>query len=69
MTDLVTDIIDAEIGFDGTEYEDYDFNFDNLVFEGGGNKGLAYVGAIMVSLFHVQFNWLLSGRRYLLNGC
>ena len=28
--------------------KDYDFEFENLVFEGGGNKGLAYCGAIRV---------------------
>lgn len=26
----------------------YDYPFENLVFEGGGNKGVAYVGALMV---------------------
>ena len=26
----------------------YDFPFKNLVFEGGGNKGLAYCGAVRV---------------------
>lgn len=29
--------------------QDYDFPFENLVFEGGGNKGLAYCGAVRVS--------------------
>ena len=29
--------------------EDYDFPFENLVFEGGGMKGLAYCGAVRVS--------------------
>ena len=28
---------------------DYDFAFENLVLEGGGNKGLAYAGVIKVS--------------------
>ena len=27
----------------------YAFPFENLVFEGGGNKGLAYCGAVRVS--------------------
>ena len=26
----------------------HDYNFENLVFEGGGSKGMAYVGAIQV---------------------
>ena len=29
--------------------EEYSYPFENLVFEGGGNKGLAYCGAIRVS--------------------
>ena len=29
--------------------EDYIFPFENLVLEGGGNKGLAYCGAVRVS--------------------
>ncbi|GFO21424.1 hypothetical protein PoB_004792900 [Plakobranchus ocellatus] len=28
----------------------YEYPFENLVFEGGGNKGLAYCGAVRVSL-------------------
>ncbi len=28
----------------------YDFAFENIVFEGGGNKGLASTGAIRVSI-------------------
>ena len=32
-----------------TEYENYDYPFENVVFEGGGNKGLAYCGAVRVS--------------------
>ena len=31
------------------ELDKYVFPFENLVFEGGGNKGLAYCGAIRVS--------------------
>lgn len=27
---------------------EYEFEFENLVFEGGGNKGLAYCGAVRV---------------------
>lgn len=29
-------------------YQGFDFPFENLVFEGGGNKGMAYVGALQV---------------------
>lgn len=28
--------------------KDRDYNFENLVFEGGGSKGMAYVGALQV---------------------
>lgn len=28
--------------------KDHEFEFENLVFEGGGNKGMAYVGALQV---------------------
>ena len=31
------------------EYENYEYPFENVVFEGGGNKGLAYCGAVKVS--------------------
>ena len=29
-------------------YRGFNFPFENLVFEGGGNKGMAYVGALQV---------------------
>lgn len=29
-------------------YKGFSFPFENLVFEGGGNKGMAYVGALQV---------------------
>lgn len=31
-------------------YAGHDFPFENLVFEGGGNKGMAYVGALQVTI-------------------
>ena len=48
MTDSVVDLKDSQIEFDDLEFTDYELHFENLVFEGGGNKGLAYIGAIMV---------------------
>lgn len=29
-------------------YQDYEYPFENIVMEGGGAKGLAYVGALQV---------------------
>ena len=37
------------------EFENYDYPFENVVFEGGGNKGLAYCGAVRVSMLLVLF--------------
>ena len=31
------------------ELQSYDFPFENLAFEGGGSKGMAYVGVVRVS--------------------
>ena len=46
-TNIVIETIESKTEEAGTEIGYYDF--ENLVFEGGGNKGLAYVGAVMVS--------------------
>lgn len=40
---------DIEIEAININPKEYDFPFENLVFEGGGNKGLAYCGAIQVN--------------------
>lgn len=32
-------------------YKGFEFPFENLVLEGGGNKGMAYVGALQVIIF------------------
>ncbi len=44
---MVVENFSADL-FDDEVYEYTDFPFGNLVFEGGGNKGMAYVGAIEV---------------------
>ena len=41
------DEVDAKVV--KVDIEEYEFPFENLVFEGGGNKGLAYCGAVRVS--------------------
>ena len=40
-------------------YRDFPFRFENLVFEGGGNKGMAYVGALQVSVECVLLFWFV----------
>ena len=40
---------DDQLSVDLIQYEDFEYPFENIVFEGGGNKGLAYAGAIRVS--------------------
>ena len=50
-------LTEAQYGTMGDEHrtaleariEDYDFPFENLIFEGGGVKGLALIGAVKVS--------------------
>ena len=34
--------------FDMDKLKEYDFPFTNIVLEGGGSKGMAYVGALQV---------------------
>ena len=40
-------------------YRDFPFPFENLVFEGGGNKGMAYVGALQVSVECLLLFWFV----------
>ena len=37
----------------GIKIDEYEYPFENLAFEGGGNKGLAYCGAIQVDFFNI----------------
>lgn len=50
-------------------YKGFSFPFENLVFEGGGNKGMAYVGALQVffSVFMLLCSFVLTycGHRFL----
>lgn len=41
-------------------YTGFDFPFENLVFEGGGNKGMAYVGALQVFTYGVFISDILD---------
>lgn len=45
---LLATINDDKQAVDEDILKNYDFPFTNLVFEGGGNKGMAYVGALKV---------------------
>ncbi len=59
-TDLVTNNIPlVEIPFDK-----YSIPIENVVFEGGGNKGLAYCGAVRVSNFLVYSSYLTRFSRF-----
>ncbi len=40
--------------------KDYEFPFENLVFEGGGSKGLAYCGAVQVSYLRAHCTFIDS---------
>lgn len=39
------------------DHEAFQYPFENVIFEGGGNKGLAYAGAIRVSQHLLIFSW------------
>ena len=52
---LIATVADDLQAVDDDIFKNYDFPFENLVFEGGGNKGMAYVGALRVSLFFAGF--------------
>jgi len=47
-TKLIETMVDDNKVVDEDIFKNYDFPFMNLVFEGGGNKGMAYVGALQV---------------------
>ena len=44
-------MLDDNTAVDDHIYNNYDFPFTNLVFEGGGNKGMAYAGALQVFIY------------------
>lgn len=53
---LVETVADNNNMVDDDIFKNYDFPFTNLVFEGGGNKGMAYVGALQVGfLFQMRY--------------
>ena len=44
----MSDLDDVDTGARNIDPVQYQYPFENLVFEGGGNKCLAYVGVIQV---------------------
>jgi len=52
---------EIEIQAMDTEPVHYNYPFENLVFEGGGNKGLAYCGVIRVGIC-TSTPWGYQGR-------
>lgn len=47
-TKLLASVIDDKRAVEDDIYKNFDFPFENLILEGGGNKGMAYVGALEV---------------------
>ena len=44
---------DIEVKAMSIDPRDHSYPFENLIFEGGGNKGLAYCGAVRVRVLAV----------------
>lgn len=40
--------------------DEYEYRFENIVLEGGGNKGLAYAGAVRVRFMQYNYFAFLS---------
>lgn len=55
------DEVDAQVI--KVDIDHYDFPFENLVFEGGGNKGLAYCGAVRVRDVFMQYYFTCSYKK------
>ena len=47
-TKLLATVMDDKRAVEEDIYKNFDFPFENLILEGGGNKGMAYVGALEV---------------------
>ena len=56
-TKFLTSVQDDKRAVEEDIYKNFDFPFENLILEGGGNKGMAYVGALQVK---PSFHSLLS---------
>lgn len=48
-------------------YKGFSFPFENLVFEGGGNKGMAYVGALQVRILWIVLSCIVLTNHALLS--
>lgn len=52
---LLSAVVDDNNIIDDLIFKNFEYPFTNLVFEGGGNKGMAYVGALQVSSVTCSF--------------
>ena len=55
---LFSTVVDDADKVDVDIFNNFEFPLRNLVFEGGGNKGMAYVGALQVTIL----SWILASR-------
>ena len=55
---LFSTVVDDADKVDTDIFNNFEFPITNLVFEGGGNKGMAYVGAIQVSYHLTHYNFI-----------
>lgn len=51
FVESVNDIKEASRQIGQIPYQDYEYPFENLVFEGGGAKGQVYIGGLQVFFF------------------
>ena len=49
---LFSTIVDNSDSVDADIFNNFEFPITNLVFEGGGNKGMSYVGVLQVLYWH-----------------
>ena len=54
LTKMLTKAIQYSECQDDTRFQEFEYNFENISFEGGGNKGMAYVGALEVGRMFPQ---------------
>ena len=58
-TKLLQTVMDDKRAVEEDIYKNFDFPFENLILEGGGNKGMAYVGALQVVVLKARIFLIL----------